>query len=339
MSENHIKKEELWSEFFGNFGRDFGNPKRWFTNNPSDIYPFIEDCTQNKIPAFISVQPKKDKDTIQGIEKLFFDFDYSATVQVNDEIEIAKQREDMEKEVKFFLNHLNELNIKPLVVKTYKGYHVYVFLDYIYSLDKQNKLLKEVYKQLQSVLLEGLEYKYVDWHVVGDLNRLSRIPLSIHQKTGQECIIVDNQLKPDKIRSIDFFKLYGLKEVDVRAIIKKIVRNKKPIGNTAIDYSVNSNSSFKEIRPCFKKAMDAGEMCHAQRLALLLEAYCAGHEDEDSLTDIFRCFNDFNEQITIYQVNYFLDNTVSEGEVRPYKCKTIQAKGWCIGEHCPYIIK
>ena len=334
MSDNHITKEELWHEFFGNFGRELGNPQRWFTNNPQDIYQFIDDCTKNKLPAFISVQPKKDKNTIQGIEKLFFDFDYSATIDAKTEPEKAGLWQDMEKEVKFFLNHLDELNIKPLVVKTCKGFHVYVFLDVVYGLESQ-KLLKEIYKQLQIALLEGHDYKYIDWHVVGDINRLSRIPLSIHQKTGQECLIIDNQLRLDKIRSLEFFRLYGLKEVDIKAIIKKIVKNKKPIDNNPKDYPIYSNNNFKDIRPCFKKAMDVGEMCHEQRLALLLEIYSLGNQDVDGMIEYFNCFNDFDEEETSKQVQWFLDNEVQRGFTRPYKCKTIQLKGWCIGEQCP----
>jgi hypothetical protein len=335
MSENHITKEELWSEIFGSFGRDLGNPQRWFTDCPSDIYRFIEDCTKNKLPAFMSVQPKTDKNTIQGIEKLFFDFDYSPTNQTQTETEIKLQWEEMEAEIKFFLSHLDELNIKPLVVKTCKGFHVYVFLDSIYGLNGQNKLLKEVYKQLELALLEGHEYKYIDWHVIGDINRLSRIPLSIHQKTGEPCVIVDNQLRPDKIRSLEFFMLYGLKEVDVRTIIKKIVKNKKPIDNTPKYYPINLNNNFKDIRPCFKKAMAVGEMCHEQRLALLLEIYTVGNQDLVNIAEYFKCFNDFNEGETTKQVQWFLDNEVPRGFTRPYKCTTIQSKGWCIGEQCP----
>lgn len=338
MSDNHITKEELWREFFGNSGRDFGNPQRWFSSNPSDIYQFIEDCTMNKLPAFISVQPKKDKNTILGIEKLFFDFDYSATNQSISEEEVTKQKKDMETEIKFFLKHLEELNIKPLIVKTCKGFHVYVFLDYTYCIDKgQSELLKKVYKELQLALLQGYDYKYIDWHVIGDINRLSRIPLSTHQKTGELCIIIDNQLRPDKIRSLEFFRLYGLKEADIKAIIKRIIRNKKPIDNTSKDYPANVNNVFKDIRPCFKKAMAVGEMCHDQRLALLLEIYSFGNQDLASIVEYFKCFNDFNEEETGKQVQWFLDNEVQRGYNRPYKCKTIQAKGWCVGEECPLI--
>ncbi len=73
--ENHVTKEQFLMEFFGSFGRDLGNPERWFTDNPTDIFLFVEECAQNKTPAFVSVQPEKDKAFPLGIEKVFFDFD------------------------------------------------------------------------------------------------------------------------------------------------------------------------------------------------------------------------------------------------------------------------
>ena len=59
------------------------------------------------------------------------------------------------------------------------------------------------------------------------------------------------------------------------------------------------------IRPCFVKALDSGEMCHQQRLALLQEAYTIGFRHPESIIDIFRCLNDFDDSITRYQVNGF----------------------------------
>ena len=69
--ENHISKEKFLLDFFGAFGRDLGNPERWFTDNPNDVFSFIEECAENKAPAFISVQPEKDKAQPLGIEKVF----------------------------------------------------------------------------------------------------------------------------------------------------------------------------------------------------------------------------------------------------------------------------
>jgi hypothetical protein len=62
-AEDHITKEEFLLEFFGAFGRDLGNPQRWFTTNPTDLFPFIEECAENRVPAFISVQPNETQST------------------------------------------------------------------------------------------------------------------------------------------------------------------------------------------------------------------------------------------------------------------------------------
>jgi len=75
-------------------------------------------------------------------------------------------------------------------------------------------------------------------------------------------------------------------------------------------------------------------MCHRQRLALLNEAYSLGFHSPESLIDLYRGFNDFDESITHYQVNWFLTNCV-EDQVKPYSCLTIQKYGWCLGEQLP----
>jgi hypothetical protein len=330
---DHITREQFWIEFFGNFGRDFlVNGGRQFTDNPSEIIQFIKRCTENKRPAFISVQPEYAQSKPFGIEKLFFDFDYGKKSDKLSDEEIKVKKLEMSQEVKEFLKRLDTLNIRPLVVGTNKGYHVYVYFDRVYQIDSKVQLWKDVYGQLTTTLL-GDNSSYADHNVMRDIVRLCRIPLSTHEASGKECCILNNKLEPDKVRSIEYYKLYGLKQVDIEQAIKKVKSAKKitiahqvpqPMGN----YQGN-------VRPCFRKAMSVGEMCHAQRLALLLEAYCSGHKDADRLIDIFRSFNDFDESTTAYQVQYFLDNTACKGEVRPYKCITIQSKGWCIGEQCP----
>ena len=130
--ENHITKEQFLLEFFGSFGRDLGNPERWFTGNPVDMLSFIEECAKNKLPAFMSVQPEKNKAQPLGIEKLFFDFDYCKKSEKLTETETQKRKAELKEEVKHFLKQLDTLNIKPLVIKTRRGYHVHVFFDSIY---------------------------------------------------------------------------------------------------------------------------------------------------------------------------------------------------------------
>jgi hypothetical protein len=333
---HHITREQFLLEFFGFFGRDLGNPERCFTDNPNDIFPFIEECTKNKLPAFMSVQPERDKAKPLGIEKLFFDFDYCKKSEKLTETENQNRRLELTDEVKHFLKQFSTLNIKPLVIKTRRGYHVHIFFDSIYEINNELEFWKQVYKQLQYSLLQDRNYQFIDHTVLGDINRMCRIPLSIHEKSDQKCTIVDTQLRPDKIRSIEYFKLYGLKQKDLLSAMDKAREFEKFLKEKRTKYVPSFTfESSNGIRPCFVKAMNSGEMCHQQRLALLQEAYSLGFHSPESIIDIFRCFNDFDESITEYQVNWFLANRVERGEVRPYSCKTIRKYGWCLGDECP----
>lgn len=146
--ENHITKEQFLLEFFGSFGRDLGNPERWFTDNPNDVFPFIEECAENKSPAFISVQPEKNKAFPLGIEKVFFDFDLCRKSEALSEPETRRRKVELKDEVKYFLKHLGCLNIKPLIIRTRRGFHVHIFFDSVYEINQELEFWKQVYKQL-----------------------------------------------------------------------------------------------------------------------------------------------------------------------------------------------
>jgi hypothetical protein len=335
--ENHLSRKEFLFEFFGNFGRDLGNPERRFTTNPTELAPFIEECTRNKTPAFISVQPKKHKAQPFGLEKVFFDFDYCENSEVLTETETQKRKSELIDEVKHFLNYLELQNIKPLVIRTRKGYHVHVFFDSVYEINREVVFWKQVYKQLQLALLQDYNYRFIDCAVIGDINRMCRIPFSIHERSGVNCPVVNSQLETDKIRSIEYFKLYGLKQKDILSAMEKAREFKKTTKKRRLTY-VPRNLSLESadgIRPCFVKALDSGEMCHQQRLALLSEAYHLGFHSPESIIDLYRCLNDFDYSITTYQVNWFFNHWVEKGEITPYSCQTIQRNGWCLGDECP----
>jgi hypothetical protein len=335
--ENHLTKEEFLLEFFGTFGRDLGNPERWFTDNPDDIFSFIEECAENMVPAFVSVQPEKDKAYPLGIEKLFFDFDLCKKSEVLSREETQKRKSQLRDEVKYFLKQLSTLNIKPLVIRTRRGYHVHIFFDSVYEVNQELEFWKQVYKQLQLTLLQDHDYRFIDYAVVGDINRMCRIPFSIHEKSGEECVLVNGQLEEDKVRSVEYFKLYGLKQKDILTAMDRAPEFRKALEEKRINY-VPKTLSFENaegIRPCFVKALNSGEMCHQQCLALLQESYSLGFHSPESIIDIFICLNDFDDSITLYQVNWFFTNKVDKSEVRPYTCRTIERYGWCLGNECP----
>jgi hypothetical protein len=335
--ENHITKEQFLLEFFGSFGRDLGNPERWFTDNPNDVFPFIEECAENTVPAFMSVQPEKDKAFPLGIEKVFFDFDLCRKSEALSEEETLRRKMELKDEVKWFIKNLGCLNIKPLVIRTRRGYHLHVFFDSVYEINQEIEFWKQVYKQLQIALLLDHDYRFIDYAVVGDINRMCRIPFSIHEKSGEECAVVNGLLEEDKVRSVEYFKLHGLKQKDILAAMDRAHEFRKALKEKRLKYMPKTLSfeSAEGIRPCFVKSLNSAEMCHQQRLALLQEAYSLGFHSPQSIIDLYRSLNDFDEAITQYQVNWFFSNKVEKNEVRPYNCRTIQRYGWCLGEDCP----
>jgi hypothetical protein len=116
---------------------------------------------------------------------------------------------------------------------------------------------------------------------------MCRIPFSIHEKSGEECVVVNGQLEEDKVRSVEYFKLYALKQKDILAAMDRAHEFRKSLKEKRIKYM--PKTMFFEIsegiRPCFVKALNSGEMCHQQRLALLQEAHSLGvHSPESLLT-------------------------------------------------------
>jgi len=358
--KDHVTEEEFLFEFFGNFGRDLGDPLQRYTDNPQDIFPFIENCAREKKPAFYSVQPRSSHDVVYGIEKLFFEFDWA---HESDEIspwELRVRKHELPLEVKQFAKMIVEdfpFKLKPLIMKSRRGYHVYVYFDMVYQISSKVDFWKVVYRNLQEQFLNHYVTKYkkpmkfCDSATFGDIKRLGRIPLSIHQKSGEKCILVDMNLKPDKLRSIAYYRLYGLK-----------LRDLKMAANRASEYLAKKAEIMQEreethredwemehgfvgkIRLCFQVRMDGGEMCHQQRLALLQEAYWAGYRTPEKMIELFRCFKDFDgdnpaKSTCRYQVGRWFDLKGwldSKGRpFHPWRCDTIQAFGWCIYEKCP----
>lgn len=342
---NHISKEEFLFDWFGNFGRVLGNPpeekrKRYFSNDPNSIFDCITFGKKATVPAYITVQPFAKYGVCMGIEKLFYDFDYGKKSDKMTDKQKEAHKRKCAVEVMQFANYLSKLGIKPLILFSgNKGYHVYIFFDRVYTFDYQEyDFWKMVYKRLME-RFKNKDYKYMDSSTIGDLQQFARIPFSIHQKTGKEVIIVNNRLKRDKIRSLAFYRTYGLKQKVIKEEAHHVLQKLNESMKEAEERKKLKKSKWEvqhgfvgEIRPCFTKRIEQGEMCHAQRLALLIEAFYSGIQGENELVDLFRDFKDFNESTTRYQVKWYLEH---QNGIKPYRCSTIQEKGWCLEEDCP----
>jgi hypothetical protein len=350
--EDHIDRQQFLLEFFGFFGRELGNPEQFFTEEPMQIVSFVEECAALKQPAFISVNPRSAHNKIFGIEKLFFDFDYGKKSDKLSASQIETRKRKCQEEVVIFLAQLEKEHIERLVVKTRKGFHVYIYLDKIYQVkDDDLELYAEVYKQLQERFLNNNRhtYKFMDSSVLGDVKRMCRIPTSVHEKSGEECFLVKSikgdKIEKDKLRGIDFWKNGGLKEDDwVRAVSVAYSNIKKQkeealLRQTEKKENWEFNHGFVgKIRYCFQKAMDSGEGTHQLRLALLLEAYWAGYTTPESMLEVFKRFHDYDEKTSIDQIAWFWKNKVPEIERikkwKPYRCDTLNELNICLQSEC-----
>ena len=351
---------------------------REWTDNPQDLINFVKMCAEEHndedfcLPCWISSQPMRLIKTIEkngfkrrvgkacAIEKLYFDFDDDTKYCEKCKKYIKKTAftkfqtkkgtfcpkcgiECFEKprldvigeEVKRFVSHIQE---NVMIVGTRKGYHVYIFLCQIFPFEDKNfEFAKKVYRSLQERYTSGT-YEFMDGRVLGDLNRFARLPFTPHEKSGEICRVLDRNLNPTKVRNIEEYRTYGIRESIVEKTIKAI-RNRIQEENIKSDleikeleekYSNNGNGYQGTIRPCFQERMDVGYMSHGQRLAWLSEIYYAGYNTPTKMLELCKCFNEFKEGLSIQQINDFFSH--KRWEWKPYRCSTIKSKGWCL-EH------
>jgi len=243
----------------------------------------------------------------------------------------------VKKEVKDFVRDIKQ---EVFIVETRKGYHVYIFLRQIWNFDAKNfDVAKEIYRELQEMYINK-DYEFMDERILGDLMRFARVPLTIHEKTGKICQIVDRNLKPTKVRNLEYFRTYGITSETIRNIIEIIMQRrykafeKEKETIEKMKEPTNENGKFQgQIRPCFKKRMEQGEMNHAQRLAWLSEIYHSGYNTKEKILALCKCFNDFNKKKSMQQINDYFNH--ERWTWKPYKCSTIISKGWCLESDCP----
>lgn len=346
-------------EFFGPLGRNFGNPEQWFTDSPMDVFEHIETCKKDKKPAFISVQPMVGYHKIYGIEKLFYDWDYGRKSDKLTERKIKSHTKKMEREIKIFINVLRKFKITPLIMKTRKGYHFHIYFDRIYEIQVTNKdeenFWRKVYHHLRERFLKSnhRRFNYVDSTSKEDIFRLCRIPTSTHEKSGEECVILDMNLKPTKFRSIEYYRLGGIRRSHLIAAVEKVSieehKRKERVAKLRANLKeqwVVKHGFTGTIRPCFQRFMKAGEAPHQVRLAMAIEAFYCGYKDRQSMVDWFKWGHDWDGDNPTgkcwTQVNWFFDNNVDESrigapkcKVKPYRCDTIREHGWCVEDECP----
>ena len=179
----------------------------------------------------------------------------------------------------------SKYHVKPYIqFSGAKGYHI---LTPIYPVKCESRLeAKEFLRYLQEELA-GRYIKYVDPHVLGDVNRLFRIPYSIHEKTGN---IVEPIKDWSGIRLYvdDLYYRFKLDTIAEKHTIKK---------------NIKIHKVRDEVKSLIEKAKAGVHLEHEERLAILFELINNGYSASEILK-VFEKQDDYNPKLTLYMIRH-----------------------------------
>jgi len=304
--------EDFWREWFTveyGFGREvFQDKTRVFIDSSERFIEYVWWCKAARSPCWLSVQPFKGRNQVFTVEKLFFDFDGS----------LIKAW----KEASAFAQHLKQYYGAEAFIafSGCKGYHVYVWLATPQHF-MDSKQAKMFYVTAQKLLLKGLQFETLDQQVIGDIKRVSRVPYSIHEKSGNPCVPLTMDHAPLLISSLKGFHEGGLSDRFVKLCLKQIQKE------TDRRRLILRHKNVKGVRPCVSAALNKqleGKGGHLMRLAIAVEHLHLGMQPPE-VAVLFRSQGDYDYGKSLG----FVEDAQKRG-YKPFKCKTIQALGFCL---------
>jgi hypothetical protein len=307
--------EDFWREWFNvgyGFGREvFQNKTRVFIDSLEQFIEYVKWCKATRSPCWMSVQPFKDRNQAFTVEKLFFDFDGF----------LVKAW----KEASIFTQYLKRYyGVEALLVLSgCKGYHVYVWLNTPQHF-MDSKQAKTFYATAQKLLLKGLHFETLDQQVIGDIKRVSRVPYTVHEISGNPCVPLSLDHAPLLISNLKSFREAGLNNNFIK-LCHKQTRKEADRKRLCLRYR-----KVKGLRPCVSAALNKqldGQGGHLMRLAIAIEHLHYGMNPSE-IAQLFQNQSDYSYEKSLG----FVKDAQKRG-YKPFKCKTIQMLGYCL-PHC-----
>lgn len=238
------------------------------------------------------------------------------------------------KTIKIF-EHLQKAHITPMVFYTGgRSTHFYVCF---------KNLRIANYGAFARTFWRGFKfYAWLDSKVIGDFMRITRVPNSLHSKTGLVCVYVPNEYLTDETsfkryvmsqQPIDDFDVVDNSEV-IEPLAEKFREESKQ--RRIVTNSLFSLRASLMYPPCIaayvKELVEIGELEHYRRvqLCLFLKNICKTDEERESmkiaLLQLFSQYaNDYDEHLTQYQLNWLFGKNYS-----CYSCDKAKQLGLCI---------
>jgi DNA primase large subunit len=197
-----------------------------------------------------------------------------------------------------------------------RGLHLYIDLEPIRIGDLRKA--SEYVAELLGII------DYVDKHVLGDWRRMSRVPYSYHNKSGNMCDVINPttnlSLSRELVELLEKFKLKSQRYVvnlpqETREVVNQL--GEPPL---CISFLLN-------------QLISGADLSHAARIHIGAYLMSLGLKPEEA-SILFANVPDYNEQITLYQLRW-----LREHNYKMFSCQKAKQYGLCplgMFEVCQY---
>lgn len=311
MMKMNEETEKFIREFFGDVGREAGLPQRYFIRTVEEFFEFFEFTVIEHLDCHLSVNPFDERNSIFGIEKLFFDFDAET-------LDLAYKNM---MSISWRLKNMGAETLKSFSGR--KGYHLYIYLPEILKMPKSSA---KIFNRLMlNKIREKINVDYLDAACTKNVACIARTPFSVHPGSSKQCKVLfgnaynelmkakENPLPKEIIDEV-------LEEVKVQIALQEARRLKA-------SRTPNWRKGGYGVRKCILDALAdhnvVGGGDHMNRIAFVVEAQHAKWKQE-LIESKFANRPDFNPQITREKV----EDVLGRGYYR-FSCVTLDDLGIC----------
>lgn len=236
------------------------------------------------------------------------------------------------------VENILEQGFYPRLYFTGRGFHIYIDFKPT-RIEFYPKVIKRWFAKVFDISKE-----LVDMKVLGDRNRMARLPMTYHSGTNLKMIRIDETWTLDTILDKVMCEKYNypmkdyindgldveLKELDETIANESGYKRTKTF-NGKIPRDVLKK--FENLPPCIKDGINilatTGELESIWRMHIA--TYLMYIWGVDETVEVFRMASDFNEGKTRYFIDYFMKH-----EYYPLSCKRAKEYGICKYDKCVF---
>ena len=285
--------------------------------------------------VYSSIFSEWQKDNI-CFDTIFIDIDeHDTSLSFEERMSILDEKKEV------VLKEFEKCGIEQRWYFTGNGYHLYC--DFNMTKFKSKYIYKEVVRKFITEILDN-DVSLIDFKIVGDIKRISRLPGKRHNDTKLYSIRIDGDWDWEKCVSMSAsMKCYSDCANCNEWLSEYLIDLSKTIRDKSFDNIKITSDFLKEINmnpacveKCLALLVSSGELAHQGRLFMTSWLLACGLS-VDEILKIYKLYaNDFKEDKTKGQIRSILR---AKGYF--YKCKSLKQSGICIFDDfnkCPFYV-